>query len=210
MKDNTNKLLVEFGEMKDTMDTVLLITLFKDTNCPYNQRIKVNNILKKRRENIIRKFIKDNPNNANKNQINANIPINTTPAWKIKINILLKNDNPTFIKKYEHRKYSAVININKTNNSTKINLKNKSNIASFSCDGFSSKKSDSKYSNNILIKSKNDSIYVINNKISFNFYKERRNKDSGNPFRKDINKKMNKKQKKYVKALNIYKTSIKN
>ena len=69
VKDNTNKLLVEFGEMKDTMDTVLLITLFKDTNCPYNQRIKVNNILKKRRENIIRKFIKDNPNSANKNQM---------------------------------------------------------------------------------------------------------------------------------------------
>ena len=171
VKDNTNKLLVEFGEMKDTMDTVLLITLFKDTNCPYNQRIKVNNILKKRRENIIRKFIKDNPNNANKNQINANIPINTTPAWKIKINILLKDDNPIFIKKYKHRKYSAAININKTSNATKINLKNKSNIAVFSYDGFSSKKTDSKYSNNILIKSKNDSIYVINNKINFNYYK---------------------------------------
>ena len=146
------------------MNTILLITLSKDTNCPYNQRIKVNNILKKRRENIIRKFIKDNPNNANKNQINANIPINTTPAWKIKINILLKNDNPIFIKKYKHRKYSAAININKTSNATKINLKKESNIVDSSFDGFSSKKSN------------NDSIYAIIlfifiiNKILCSFY----------------------------------------
>ena len=33
--------------MKETMNTILLITLSKDTNCPYNQRIKINNILKK-------------------------------------------------------------------------------------------------------------------------------------------------------------------
>ena len=78
--------------MKETMNTILLITLSKDTNCPYNQRIKFNNILKKR-ENMILKYA-----NANKNN-----------ARKIKINTSLKNDNPAFIKKYEHRKYSTTI-----------------------------------------------------------------------------------------------------
>ena len=90
--------------MKDTMNTILLITLSKDTNCPYNQRIKLNNILKKR-ENIILKYTNANKNNARDNQINANIPI------------------PVFIKRYEHRKYSAAININKTKNAPRINLK---------------------------------------------------------------------------------------
>ena len=215
IENKTNKLLDEFAEIKqnigklnDTMDTILLITLSKDTNCPYNQRIKINNILKKQRENIIRKFIKDNPNNGNNNQINDNIPINTIPARKIKINSSFKNHNPFFNKKYKHRKYSVYININKTINASKINLKKKANIADSSHDDFSSKKSDSKNSNNLSIKSKIDSIYVINNRISFNFYKERRNKDSGNPFRTDINKKKDKKQKKYIKASNIYKTSI--
>ena len=52
IENNTNKLIDEFGGMKDTLDTILLITLSKDTNCPYNQRMKLNNILKKR-ENII-------------------------------------------------------------------------------------------------------------------------------------------------------------
>ena len=52
IENNTNKLLDEFGGMKDTLDTILLINLSKDTNCPYNQRMKLNNILKKR-ENII-------------------------------------------------------------------------------------------------------------------------------------------------------------
>ena len=86
-----------------------------------------------------------------KNQINSNIPINTTKARKIKINTSLKNDNPAFIKKYEHRKYSTT-NINKTKNAPRINLKKKSNIADSFREDFSSKKSDSKYSNNILIK----------------------------------------------------------
>ena len=85
-----------------------------------------------------------------KNQINSNIPINTTKARKIKINTSLKNDNPAFIKKYEHRKYSHAIGINKAKNATKINLKKESNIVDSSFDGFSSKKSN------------NDSIYAIN------------------------------------------------
>ena len=137
--------------MEETMNTILLITLSKDTNCPYNQRIKLNNILKKR-ENIILKYANANKNNARDNQINANIPINETKARKIKINTSLKNDNPAFIKKYEHRKYSTTININKTKNAPRINLKKKSNIADSFREDFSSKKSDSKYSNNILIK----------------------------------------------------------
>ena len=181
------------------MDTILLFTLSKDANCPYNQRIKINNILKKKRENIISKFIKDNPNDANNNQINANIPINTIPTRKIKINSSFKNDNPFFNKKYEHLKYSVSINKNKTNNPSKINLKKKSNIADSSHDDFSSKKSDSKKSNNLSIKSKIDSVYVINNRNSFNFYKERRNKYSVKTFRTDINKKKDKKQKNMLK-----------
>ena len=127
------------------MNTILLITLSKDTNCPYNQRIKFNNFLKKR-ENIILKYANANKNNARDNQINANIPINETKARKIKINTSLKNDNPAFIKKYEHRKYSTTININKTKNAPRINLKKKSNITDSFREDFSSKKSDLKYS----------------------------------------------------------------
>jgi len=148
IENKTNKLLDEFAEIKqnigklnDTMDTILLITLSGNAGCPYNQRIKINNILKKQRENIIRKFIKNNPNNANNNLINANIPINTTQARKIKINSSFKNDNLFFNKKYEHQKYSVSININNTNNASKINLKKKTNIADSSLDDFSSKKS---------------------------------------------------------------------
>ena len=98
IENNTNKLLDEFGGMKDTLDTILLINLSKDTNCPYNQRIKINNILKKR-ENIILNYTNANKNNARNNQINANISINTTPARKIKLNSSSKNDNSAFIKK---------------------------------------------------------------------------------------------------------------
>jgi len=148
IENKTNKLLDEFAEIKqnigklnDTMVTILLITLSGDAGCPHNQRIKINNILKKQRENIIRKFIKNNPNNANNNQINANIPINTTQARKIKINSSFKNDNLFFNKKYEHQKYSVYININNTNNASKVNLKKKTNIADSSLDDFSSKKS---------------------------------------------------------------------
>jgi len=62
IENKANKLLEEFGgmkddisdikqnieKMKDTMDTILLFTLSKDANCPYNQRIKINYILKKK------------------------------------------------------------------------------------------------------------------------------------------------------------------
>jgi len=51
IENNTNKLLDGFADIKETLDTILLITLSKDTNCPYNQRIKINNILKKKEKN---------------------------------------------------------------------------------------------------------------------------------------------------------------
>ena len=189
VKDNTNKLLDEFGGMKDTLDTILLITLSKDTNCPYNQRIKLNNILKKKRENIILKYTNTNPNNTSNNQINVNIPINTTLNRKIKINSPLKNDNPAFIKKYDDRKYRASININKTKNAPKINLKKKKSIAD--------------YSNSLSIKSKNYSMGAFGGRCCFGYLntKDRRNNNSLNPFRTDIYKKEDKKQQKnYAKA----------
>ena len=205
VKDNTNKLLDEFGGMKDTLDTILLITLSKDTNCPYNQRIKLNNILKKKRENIILKYTNTNPNNTSNNQINANIPINRTLNRKIKINSPLKNDNPAFIKKYDDRKYRASININKTKNAPKINLKKKTSIADSFREDFSSKKSDSNYSNSLSIKSKNYSMGAFGGRCCFGYLntKDRRNNNSLNPFRTDIYKKEDKKQQKnYAKASN--------
>ena len=210
IKKNIGKMSDNIGKMSDTMDTILLISLSKDTSCPYNQRMKINNMLKKKRENIIRKYTNTNPNNANNNQINANIPINTTPARKLKIKTQSKNDNPVLDNKYQLRKYGASININNKSNSSKISINKKPNIAYSSRDEFSSKKSDSKYSNNKSIKLKNDSIFNINGRISFNYLKnkERRNKDFVNPFRKDLNKKKDKKKKKYAKVSNIYKTSI--
>ena len=203
MKDNTNKLLVEFGEINSTMDTVLLITLFKDTNCPYNQRIKLNNILKKKRENIILKYTNTNPNNTSNNQINANIPINRTLNRKIKINSPFKNDNPAFIKKYDDRKFRASININKTKNEPKINPKKKTSTADPFREDFSSKKSDSNYSNSLSIKSKNYSMGAFGGRCCFGYLntKDRRNNNSLNPFRTDIYKKEDKKQQKnYAKA----------
>ena len=184
------------------MNTILLITLSKDTNCPYNQRIKLNNILKKR-ENIILKYANANKNNARDNQINANIPINETKARKIKINTSLKNDNPAFIKKYDHRKYRASININKTKNAPKINLKKKTSIADSFREDFSSKKSDSNYSNSLSIKSKNYSMGAFGGRCCFGYLntKDRRNNNSLNPFRTDIYKKEDKKQQKnYAKV----------
>ena len=192
------------------MNTILLITLSKDTNCPYNQRIKLNNILKKR-ENIILKYANANKNNARDNQINANIPINTTKTREIKINTSLKNDNPAFIKKYEHRKYSTTININKTKNAPRINLKKKSNIADSFREDFSSKKSDSNYSNSLSIKSKNYSMGAFGGRCCFGYLntKDRRNNNSLNPFRTDIYKKEDKKQQKnYAKASNNNKALI--
>ena len=188
VKDNTNKLLDEFGGMKDTLDTILLITLSKDTNCPYNQRIKINNILKKKRENIILRYTNANQNNTSNKHINANYPMSTTQARKIKINSSFKNNNPAFIKKYEYRKYGAAININKTNNAPKINLKKKSNKADSSREDFSSKKSDSNYSNSLSIKSKNDSMGAIKGGYGFGYLntKERRNNNPLNPFRTDM------------------------
>ena len=207
MKRDISDIKQNIRKMNDTMDTISLITLSEDTNCPYNQRIKINNILKKQTENFIRKFTNENPNNSNNNQINANIPINTTPARKIKINTPFKNDNHVFGNKNENRKYRTVINLNNTNNASKINLNKKQNIADSSRDNFSSKKSDSKKYNNLSIKTKNDSIYSFNDRISFNYinFKKRKYKDSSNPFRMDINKKKDKKQKKYAK---VSKTSI--
>ena len=195
MKRDISDIKQNIGKMNDTMDTILLITLSKDTNWPNNQRIKINNFLKKQRENIIHKYTNTNPNNVNNNQIMANIPINTTPAGKIKIKATFKNDNPVFDNKHKHQKYRISININNESNVSKIISNKKSNIAYSSRDDFSSKKSDSKYSNSKSIKLKNDSIYTINNKNSFNYLnnKKRRNKDSVNPFRTDINKKKDKK-----------------
>jgi len=211
IENKTNKLLDEFADIKETMDTILLITLSKDTNCPYNQRKKINNILKKQREKIILRYTNANQNNTSKKHINANYPISTTPARKIKINSSFKNNNPAFIKKYEHRKYGASININKTNNAPKINLKKKSNIAGSSREDFSSKKSDSNYSNSLSIKSKNDSMGVIRGGYGFGYLnnKERKNNNPLNPFRMDIYKKEDKKQQKnYAKTSNIDKTLV--
>jgi len=211
IENKTNKLLDGFADIKETMDTILLFALSKDINCPYNQRIKINNILKKQREKIILRYMNANQNNTSNKHINANYPISTTPARKIKINSSFKNNNPAFIKKYEHRKYGAAININKTNNSKKINLKNKSNIADSSREDFSSKKSDSNYSNSISIKTKNNSMVALRGGYGFGYLntKERRNNNPLNPFRTDIYKKEDKKQQKnYVKASNINKTLI--
>ena len=199
------------GKLNDTMDTILLFTLSKDTNCPYNQRIKINNILKKKRENIILRYTNPNQNITSNKHNNANIPISTTPARKIKINSSFKNNNPAFIKKYEYRKYGAAININKTNNAPKINLKKKSNKADSSREDFSSKKSDSNYSNSLSIKSKNDSMGAIKGGYGFGYLntKERRNNNPLNPFRTDMYKKEDKKQQKnYAIASNINKSLI--
>lgn len=219
IEKNTNKLLHEFGGMKDTMntmndtmDTMLLITLSKDTNCPFNQRIKLNKILKKKRENIIRRYTNPNQNNVSHNQVNPKIPINRTPVNKIKINSSFKNDNPSFANKYEHRKYSTAINNNKTNNAGKINLRKKLNISDSSRDDFSSKKSDSKYSNNLSIKPKSDSMGAIAGGFGFSHLntKKIRNNDSLNPFRTNIYEKEDKKQqqKNCAKPSNINKTFI--
>ncbi len=91
----------DIGEMKNTMDTLLLLSLSKDTYCPVNQKIKINNILKKQREKILRKFNNTNPNNEIDNQINPNIPNNASPIRK-KIKTHLKNDKPLFSNKYEY------------------------------------------------------------------------------------------------------------
>jgi len=205
IENKANKLLDGFADIKETMDTILLITLSNDTNCPYNQRIKINNILKKKRENIILRYSDPNQNITSNKHISAN------PARKIKINSSFKNNNPAFIKKYEHQKYGTSININKTNNAPKINLKKKSNIAGYSREDFSSKKSGSNYSNSLSIKSKNDSMGVFGGGYDFGYLnnKERRNNNPLNPFRTDIYKKENKKrQKNKAKASNINKTMI--
>jgi len=137
--------------------------------------------------------------------------MSTTQAGKIKINSSFKNNNLAFIKKYELRKYSATININGEGDTPKINLKKKSNKADFSREDFSSKKTDSNYSNSLSIKSKNNSMGAIGGGYNFGYLntKERRNNNPLNPFRSDIYKKKDKKQQKnYTKASNINKTLI--
>ena len=97
--------------------------------------------------------------------------------------------------------------MNKINRSTsRTNINKKLNIPNSYQDDFSSKKSDSRYSNNQSKRSKNDSIYDINDRGSFNYLnnKEKINKSFVNPFRMDINNKEDKKNRKnMIKIQNL-------
>ena len=204
LNDDFGEMKIKMGTINDTLDTILLISLSKDDHSPNNQKIKINNIIKKQRENIIRKFTNANSYNARNNQNNANIQLNNTPIRGMKIKASLNNNNPVFYNKYEQRKYTEAINMNKINrsNTSRTNINKKLNIPNSYQDDFSSKKSDSRYSNNQSKRSKNDSIYAINDRGSFNYLnnKEKINKSFVNPFRMDINNKEDKKKpKKYDK-----------
>ena len=213
LNDDFGEMKIKMGTINDTLDTILLISLSKDDHCPNNQKIKINNIIKKQRENIIRKFTNANSYNAHNNQNNANIQLNNTPIRGMKIKASLNNNNPVFYNKYEQRKYTEAINMNKINrsNTSRTNINKKLNIPNSYQDDFSSKKSDSRYSNNQSKRSKNDSIYAINDRGSFNYLnnKEKINKSFVNPFRMDINNKEDKKKpKKYDKNSETSKAPI--
>ena len=215
IESKINKLNINFGtmkkdigEIKDTMNSLLLISLSKDTYCPVNQRIKISKILQKQREKILRNFNNSNPNNKINNQINPNI---ATPIREKKLKTPPKKDKPAFSNKYEHRKSSSTININKKKsyNSLKINIKENLNLADSYTDDFSSKKSETKYSQNQSINVKNNNTSsVINVRTSFNSLnnKKYKNRGSDNKFQANIDKKEDKKQQiKYTKNKGIYK-----
>ena len=215
IESKINKLNINFGtmkkdigEIKDTMNSLLLISLSKDTYCPVNQRIKISKILQKQREKILRNFNNSNPNNKINNQINPNI---ATPIREKKIKTPPKKDKSIFSYKYEHPKISSTINkIKKQSyNSLKINIKENLNLADSYTDDFSSKKSEPKDSQNQKIKTKINSSSV-NVRTSFNSLNNKKGKNRGseNKFRTNIDKNQDKKQqKKYLKNKNIYKPS---
>ena len=93
---------------------------------PNKQKAQINKILNREREKIICKFNNTIPKNeSNNKKINTKFPYNAPPLVNSKIKALFKKENlAVFAKKYEQRKSSATININKR----KSDIISKSNI----------------------------------------------------------------------------------
>ena len=185
----------EIGEVKDSVNTLLLFSFYKEDFFSHTQKQKMKNILKKKGEKILNIYNNTNSNaNSNTNSnTNSNININKNQFGvgsrskrisienrKVKTPLKNKNNESAFTHKNNHPKGKSFINIKKSNanaNLSKFNIDNNKKERNSFMGDLSSKKSEAKTSLNQSKKSKYFSIKDYNDRSSIYDLKK---KEKGN------------------------------
>ena len=212
MKDSLDNVNNTLEEMKDTIGSLFLINAMKESSYQYDDKNSIDNLISKRRNQILKKLIENDKKNNNKNEIDIKNENNIINEKNIQVKQFQKqnvdsnncnnknqksfngtNSNVSINQKIKNKNKNRFSFTKKTGKST-----SKDNISKDNLSGkLSSSKEDNININDDIIIKKNNTNNISGRKgnkeeIKINFKKNEENEKKGYETGKYIFKKPNK------------------